>query len=82
MSYEADIIVGDTTYLTKISSDADLFHKKMSTEDGKTIIGLQNQIQGIAHNIKPDKVIDYSDVDVNQQIIEKMVRIEADIFIC
>ena len=82
MSYEADIIVGDTTYLTKISSDADLFHKKMSTEDGKTIIGPQDQIQGIAQNIKPDKVIDYSDVDVNQQIIEKMVRIVADIFIC
>ena len=81
-SYEADIIVGDITYPTKISSDADLFLKKMSTEDGKTKIGPKDQIQTIVQNIKSDRVIDYSDVDVNQQIIEKRVHIEGDTFIC
>ena len=76
--YDAKVIVGDTEYVTKISSDAELFkgNKFMVTEDGKTKVGPLEQVMKIKNATEENIQV----VDVNQIEIEKRVTIKTETF--
>lgn len=77
-TYDVKVIVGDKEYMTKISSDTDLFkgNKFMVAEDGKTKLGPLEEIMKIKNATEENIQV----VDVNQIEIEKRVTIKTETF--
>lgn len=77
-AYDANFLIGDTEYSTKISSETDLFksNKKMRSVDGKILLGAIDEIK----KIKMANSTNISEVDVNKIEIEKRVSIDLSIY--
>lgn len=77
-AYNANFLIGDTEYSTKMSSETDLFksNKKMRSVDGKILLGAMDEIK----KIKVANSTNISEIDVNEIEIEKRVSIDLSIY--
>lgn len=77
-AYEANFLIGDTEYKTKVISESNLFmnDKKMVSLDEKSLLGpIENM-----RKIKGSEDADIIEVDVNQIEIEKRVIIDLSVY--
>ena len=77
-TYDATILINNTEYVTRLSSDAELFrdNKIISTQDGKTKLGPLENIRKFKGANENNVTI----VDVNQAKIEKRIVLRLDTF--
>lgn len=77
-AYEANFLIGDTEYKTKITSETNLFmnDKKMRSVDEKSLLGPIEDIR----KIKGSEDTSIIEVDVNQIEIEKRVSIDLNVY--
>lgn len=73
--YESKIIIGGVEYVTKISSNTEIFNgnKVLSTEDGKTKFGPLSKVSNIRN-------AEVTQVDINNADIEQVIKISSNIF--
>ena len=68
--YSANIIVDGTEYKTKMTSETELFQKRiMRSTDGKSIIGPTDEIK----KIKGASSTNVTEIDLNEQEVEKKI---------
>lgn len=75
--YSANIIVDGTEYKTKMTSETELFQKRiMRSTDGKSIIGPIDEIK----KIKGASSTNVTEIDLNEQEVEKKISFDMSVF--
>lgn len=77
-TYDASILIDNIEYVTRLSSDAELFRNNriISTSDGKTKLGPLENIRKFKGATEDNVTI----VDVNQAELEKRIKLKMDTF--